>query len=269
VTFYTGPDDPTLPELDYRVFMELRPPTAVLPQYFPFLDANLEYFEPLFPTFIFMGSGSLFYTASEASFREGELNSSGKLMVDTGAQATLISQVAAAELGLDLKNPEFEVDIQGVAGTVVAPGFYMDKVTLPALGGILSWENAPVIVLNVTGPEGTTMYGILGTNMLANRDILFNGAAETPYLDISGPISSQTLRITDMRLLPSDTLEIDWLAEPAPSEIVLQQCDNPFAEIPEWTNIATGELATVTGTFTLSIDDPVRQYYRIVPGGNP
>jgi len=221
------------------------------------------YFVPMIPSVLDLGS--LFFTASEITFDEGLETTRGRMMVDTGAQATLISQIAAAELGLDLDHPEFEVELQGFACAVTAPGFYIDRVRAPALGGSLVWNNAPVLVLNAPGPSGETLFGILGSNLFGDRDLVFNGAAVPPYVDVSEPIEQQELAITALRFVPPDRLEFDWLSRPASAVLWLQAAATPDGA-GGWTTVTAADLPTVTGTMSVTgTDEPVRFYRLYAP----
>ena len=86
-------------------------------------------------------------------------------LFDTGAMLSVISTQAAVELGLDLANPEFEIDVMGAAGTAVEVGGYLiDELRVPlASGAELIYQNVPVFVLDVA--EGI-VDGLFGTNLL-------------------------------------------------------------------------------------------------------
>ena len=260
VNFYDNPDDPEIPQLAHRVFMAVTPTAALTVQYLGLdMGDGLEIFAPSV-----IGYGSAFFTASSMTFTKSGVSTGGKVMIDTAAQATLISEIAAAELGLDLKKKEFEIEIQGVAGMVKAPGFYLDEVRIPALGGALVWTNVPVVVLNIPSPEGGTLFGILGTNLLGTRNVVFNGIATTPYLDVSDPVISPSVQITGLRY-NGDLLQVDWLSDPAAPLLTLQQCNDLLTAPPVWTTIATGDLATVTGTFsTTNVYHRAYSYFRVL-----
>ena len=260
ITFFADPADPQIPVLAHKIFLETRPTGEPAVAYLFLFDA-----QPYAPSTILAGqsASALFFTASSMSFTEGANISSGKMMVDTGAQATLLSEIAAAELDLDLQNPDFEVEVQGLSGgTVTAPGFYIDSATIPAGGGAVSWANIPVIILNLPSPEGGTLYGIFGNNLTATRDLVFNGAASPPYLGVTAPIVSPVLTITAVRPTGSGGAEIDWRAEPAPPVLYLDMCEDLGLTPPAWTTVATGELPTITGTMTVT--GPLsRNYFRL------
>jgi len=248
ITFYDDPLDPQIPVLAHKIFMEVRPTGASGVAYVFSFDGL-----PTVPsTILGVSAGSLFFTASAMSFKEGANTSSGKMVVDTGAQATLLSEIAAAELGLNLLNPEFEVEVQGIVNTVIAPGFYVDSASIPAGGGAVSWTNVPVIILNVASPEGGTLYGIFGNNLTASRDLVFNGAAEPPYLSTTDPIVSPTLKITGIRRTGPDSAEVDWHAEPAQPVLQLERCTDLGLNPTNWTVVATSPLPTINGTMSVT-----------------
>jgi len=195
---------------------------------------------------------------------ESSSSVSGQMAVDTGAQATLISVAAATALGLNLLNPDFEVEVQGIgSATLTAPGFYVDEFSIPVIinqSGVPTnevWNSVPVVVVNVGSPEGGTLFGILGMNLLGNRDYVFNGALpvgpfESPYLDITDPFITPEIQITDARLVSADTFEFDWLSQPAAPVLHLESTTN-LLELPQvWTPVATGDLPTITGTLTVT-----------------
>jgi aspartyl protease len=245
VTFFADPDQ--VPSLDHRIFLEVRPSEGMV-SYLALFDPD-----PFVPTVILAGfSAALFFTASDMVFTQGSNSSHGRMMVDTGAQTTVLGQIAAAELDLDLRHPEFEVQVQGVGGVETAPGFYVDSARVPAGGGAVSWSRIPVVILNVASPEGGTLYGIFGSNLIATRDVVFNGASSPPYLDVTDPIVSPVLRITNIRKPTPTVTEVDWRTDPAPPMLYLQMTDNLGLSSPQWTRVATGELATVTGTMSVT-----------------
>jgi hypothetical protein len=254
ITFYDGPADPQIPTLAHRIFLETRPTGA--PEVAYLGEVNEEFVViPSIPTTILAGlsGGSLFFTASAMTLTEGTNTSSGKMVVDTGAQATLISEIAAAELGLNVQNPEFEVEVQGLANIVIAPGFYVDSASIPAgFGSPVSWSQIPVIVLNVGSPEGGTLYGIFGSNLTATRDMVFNGAASTPYLDVTDPVVLPRIKITAIRSVGPNSAEVDWHAEPAPPVLYLEMCTNLTLNPPQWKSVATNTLSTINGTLSVT-----------------
>lgn len=248
-----SPLDEDLPELAHRVFLEVRPAGNTV-GYFATLDPDTFEVYPITPSTIVGGftAGSLFFTASDVVFTHRGNTSQGRMVVDTGAQATVLSEIAAAELDLDLRNPDFEVEVQGIGCIVTKPGFYVDSARLPAIGGALNWSTIPVVVLNVTGPEGNTIFGIFGNNLTATRDLFFNGSASPPYLEVTAPIVSPVLRITGVRKLTPNVIEVDWRAEPAPPKLYLEATQNLGTNPPQWSTVATNSMGTLTGTMSVT-----------------
>lgn len=104
---------------------------------------------------------------------------SGKtFLFDTGAQLSIISPEIAEQLGLNLDDSEWTIDVQGASGNPVeVPGFTIDSLELPRdddgdgqIDGTLRFTNVPIHVLDV----GFGIDGILGMN-------LFNTAVEMLY----------------------------------------------------------------------------------------
>lgn len=115
-------------------------------------------------------------------------------IVDTGAQVCVVRTFLAGQLGLDLNNPEFEVDVLGVACDITTvPGFYIDTFKIDASGGPIELHQVPVVVLNPPSLLTSPTEGIIGMNVFHNRnltlrpDISFGGAS---FLDLSQPFSS-------------------------------------------------------------------------------
>jgi hypothetical protein len=121
----------------------------------------------------------------------GSLSSTGSFLLDTGAQASFISDAEAAAVGVhykpgtegtdtpdlvdaqgnDLPN-QFIEGVSGVGGTVSAAGFYLDSLTLPTTeGDPITFKNAPVLVTDVTVTDPITnqtitLDGDFGMNFL-------------------------------------------------------------------------------------------------------
>ncbi|MGA2093956.1 MAG: hypothetical protein ABSH16_11200, partial [Sedimentisphaerales bacterium] len=91
-------------------------------------------------------------------------------------QISVVGSRIAARLALNPAHPDFEVEIQGVTGeTIIAPGFYIDSIDIPALGDWLSFTNIPVILLDIPSPEGGTVDGIIGMNLFADLNFVLRG----------------------------------------------------------------------------------------------
>lgn len=121
---------------------------------------------------------------------------------DTGASVTVLSEASAATLGFDVvtDTPEFTISLLGSGGQISdVPGFYLDQITLPALGGAIVANNVPVVVLDVTdvSDPGNVVPGILGTNLLAGRNVVIDpnpsigAGGESAGVYISDPVTTE------------------------------------------------------------------------------
>lgn len=152
---------------------------------------------PLLPTLLSLApglfpSGGLFFTTIKLLEGEpGPINTAlaVNVMVDTGAQSSIISSGVAAQLSLPLE-PDFTVTVCGVGGLVEGvPGYYIDFVRINALGGALDFSRAPFVVLDLPAPSGGVLEGILGMNFFWNRNIIFQPTLDgSAFLHISDPI---------------------------------------------------------------------------------
>jgi hypothetical protein len=88
----------------------------------------------------------------------------------------LFTAWTAARLKLNPNEPEFEAEIEDVSGqTIIAPGFYIDSIQIPAIGEWLIYTNIPVVLLDIFSPEGGTVDGIIGTNLFINFNLVLRG----------------------------------------------------------------------------------------------
>ncbi len=170
-------DDPCIPIYPNTIPMELRPLGATSVEYIPGLTGDFD-FEPTSPSVIIGNeSQSVFFVASVDLYK-GTYSAIDKtrFMLDTGAQVSVVGSRVAARLGLKPAHPDFEVEIQGVTGeTSTAPGFYIDAIDIPALGDWLSFTNIPVVLLDVSSPEGGTLDGIIGMNLFTDLNFTLRG----------------------------------------------------------------------------------------------
>lgn len=263
VKLYDGPGDPTLPMYAHRVPLEytVGGPLSVI---WVFDLLNFDFETPGSPTIV-SGSGTsagLLRTAGQnLTLVEGALDVNLKLIFDTGAQATLISETAAIDLGLNLASPEFEVEVQGVGGIEMAPGFYLDSLFLPTgVPGGITWTEVPVVVRNISDGVGI-IDGIFGANLLGNRDYLINAAAVSPYVEISDTRITPVPEITAIRRLAGGMVEVDWRCRPASPELKLEMSED--LEAGSWSFVANPEFSSLSGTIeTTSSAD--RAFFRLV-----
>ncbi len=112
-----------------------------------------------------------------------------RLMVDTGAQSSIISPAVAADLSLPLE-PDFTVDACGIGGVVEdIPGYFIDYIQINASGGPMKFSRSPFVVLDLTSPEGGPLDGVLGMNFFWNRNVIFEPSLTTSsFFHVSDPI---------------------------------------------------------------------------------
>lgn len=214
---FTGPeiklyeaDDPQAPEFPNAIPLELRPLGGVSVQYIPTLDMGLggldlddilgggdfaTDFPPASPSVIIGNSSQSLFFVSSVDLYDGARSAidKGRFMLDTGAQVTVVGSRIAARLQLDPAVPEFEVEIEGVTGQVsMMPGFYIDAIDIPALGQWFQAREVPVVLLDVSSPEGGTLDGIIGMNLFTEFNLIVRGGG----LFLEGDPSLELQRIT-------------------------------------------------------------------------
>ncbi len=203
---YIGPEvgmydyyTPSVDDYTHSIPIELSGTAPVTTScYYATFDPYDEYLEtlPIVPTSLSMyammiPTGGAFFT--DISLLQGEagpLNTlqSARVMVDTGAQSSILSPNFAAKLSLPAE-PDFTTIVCGIGGEMEAPGYYIDYVRISALGGALQFSHVPFVVLDVTSPEGGQLDGILGMNFFWNRGVLFEPSITGGgYLHVSDPV---------------------------------------------------------------------------------
>jgi hypothetical protein len=188
---YTAPDivlysqdDPAAPSYVNKLPLELRPLGGTSVQYIAYnLDDfitdifNLT-FEPTTPSIIVGNAYQSLFFVHSVDMTEGghSTRERDRFMLDTGAQITVIGSRVAARLGLRPSRREFEVEIEGVTGeSIMAPGFFVDSLTIPTLGEWLEYTNVPVVLLDIASPEGGKLDGIIGMNLFTEYNLIFRG----------------------------------------------------------------------------------------------
>ncbi len=175
------------------------------PLYFPNianLDLNRPWENPSQPTVV-QGGHFLNVNTTNAG-----TTLSQQFFFDTGASVTVLSQLSALQLGIDvqLDAPDFTIQIIGSGGLSDAiPGYFIDQFTVLATGGNVTLSNVPVLVLDVTNPAspGNIVPGIVGTNVFAGRDIIIDpnpslgGGGASPSVYISDPVTTEANFLTD------------------------------------------------------------------------
>ena len=183
-TFYPW-DDPCMPSYSNRVDLEIRPAGSDV-SYFGFLDPlDPMEFVPLTPSMIMGDSIQSLFFFPEVDLVDGNniASKEDKFMYDTGAQVTVLGTTVASRLDLYSQEPDFEVEIIDVTGEItVVDGFYLDSIEIPAIGQWLNFTNVPVVILNVPSPEGNFLNGIIGMNLFAEYNFVFNGMGFDLYI---------------------------------------------------------------------------------------
>ncbi len=181
---------------------------------------------PLTPTLLSMGAmtlptgGSFFAEIGVLQGPPGPLNilRTARMLVDTGAQSSVISSNLAAKLNLPLE-PDFTAQICGVGGSNTAPGYYLDYVRIDAMGGALEFSHVPFIVLDMESPEGGSLDGILGMNFFWNRNVVLEPTTSgTGFLHVSDPVPYAYIDLNDDGLVDGKDYAIfaaAWRATPA------------------------------------------------------
>ncbi|MEM6854049.1 MAG: dockerin type I domain-containing protein [Planctomycetota bacterium] len=149
----------------------------------------------------------------------GGSTTAGSWLFDTGATASIISEVQAAALGvtyneasLDTETPflegapladQFTVPIGGVGGTTTVAGFLLDTLTLPTVEGEpITYNRAPVLVADIALEDPDTgeqiiLAGILGMNfLLPSFELGSFSAVEGPFDFLSFDHPSGVLSLT-------------------------------------------------------------------------
>lgn len=115
---------------------------------------------------------------AEVTAGNGGQDVTGSFVVDTGAQASIISTQTAISLGMDtngngvLDGDEVlsMVEIGGVGGTIQAPLVAMDSLAVGTDQGVdLVWTDLNVLVMDITAAPGETpLSGIFGCDLLTS-----------------------------------------------------------------------------------------------------
>lgn len=174
----SGLENPAIPTYSIDIPLELRPGGAAAVSYIPTIDFGSLEMLPSSPSVIIGNSSqSLFFVHAVDLYDDDEMAfDKSRFMIDTGAQVTVIGKRIAARLGIDVNDPEFIVDIEGVSGEVSEiGGYYIDEIEIPALGEWVTFTNVPVILLDIASPEGGTLDGIIGMNLFNEYNMVLRG----------------------------------------------------------------------------------------------
>jgi predicted aspartyl protease len=182
---YTSPDirfydhsDSRIPDYNDSIPLNLIPSGAYDVEYFPDLESIFDFvYQPGSPSIIGSLLQSLFFVNSVDMY-DGTRSAIDKsrFMLDTGAQVSVVGTNIGSRLGLNPANPDFEVEIQDISGEItIEPGFYIDSLEIAALGEWLRFTNVPVVMLDVSSPEGGYLDGIIGMNLFTEFNLVLRG----------------------------------------------------------------------------------------------
>jgi hypothetical protein len=181
-----------LPTYSHQVSLEfggLSPATTAsyYPDFFDLITPQIPTLFALSPLSFPLG-GAFFTTLYVREGQQSEIPL--RMLVDTGAQTSIISPAVAASLNLPIQ-PDFTIDVCGVGGfTTGISCYYIDYGRLNALGGALEFSQMPVVVLDLSSPEGGSLDGIVGMNLFWNRNIAFQPSLElSSALSVSAPLN--------------------------------------------------------------------------------
>ena len=222
-------DDPSIPEYSHLVPLDISGAATTASYY------TLDFFgngSPEWPTLLspFPGTiptgGKFITTLYVLEGEPGPLNiiQPMRVMVDTGAQSSIITPSMAAALSLPLAG-DFTVDVCGVGGLEPnVPGYFVDYVKINALGGALEFSNAAFIMIDLPLQDagGNPLGGVLGMNFFWNRNIVFQpNLSGSGFLHVSDPIPYGNADFNfdgDVNLVDFSMLASAWMSnssEPA------------------------------------------------------
>jgi hypothetical protein len=244
--FFYELSDPCCPSYPNEIPLELRPSLGTFGVQYAFDPFDPEW-SPMTPSVIVGNSAQSVFFVHSVDLYEGDKSAIDKdrFMFDTGAQVTVVGSRMVARLKLDPDHPDFEVPIQGVTGdTIMAPGFFIDTLEIPALGEWLSFTNVPVVFLDVFSPEGGTLDGIIGMNLFVELNFLLRGGGmflqDDPRIEF-GPIPYHIVAVIAPRggdgvvdFLDLDVFAKAWLASKEPQSANWNpRCDMAPASGPD------------------------------------
>jgi hypothetical protein len=161
-----------------------------------------------------------------------------QFLFDTGAQVSLLSSQLAADIGFDPTTsvPDFEIQVSGIGGIVTVPGFILDQLRVSSIGGTLSFNNVPVVVLDVTDPRDGIGFvpGILGMNVFNDRDMVINQSPSNPIVRFS------------------QTFALQWNVNAGGD---FSTDGNWMGGVPDGEDVPANFLGAITAPKTINVDD--------------
>jgi hypothetical protein len=255
-----------------RTTLKLRPGTSFLqPPLYVFNTNNILEFlplteDPLSPTVV--ENGGFFIDVDLAHESKSLIDL--ELFFDTGFDVTVLSPITAARLGHDIatEEPDFVVQAEGPGGLATnIPGFYLDELTIPAVGGFFTATNVPVLVLevpNVSDP-GNVVDGVVGMNLFVGRNLVIDpnpaigqgGVGPSLYI---GDLETEAHQWSTAAASGNWTTEGNWTAPGTPDVMWVAEVANGSGTPQEAVISANSTVnrvkisGTAGGTMTVRID---------------
>jgi Aspartyl protease/Dockerin type I domain len=175
-----------------------------------------------------------------------------QLLLDTGADVTVLSQVTAKRLGFDAltDKPDFVLQVEDPSGvTSGVPGIYVDELNIDTVGGNFTLHNVPVAVFDLPDPTrpGNVLPGLIGTHLFSGRDIVIDAEPAIgqggvgPSLYISDPVS---ITHTWISTVPQTNINQSngWLAAGTPdvmwdAQLINSQVSTQFVSVQAPTTV--------------------------------
>lgn len=240
--FHTSPNvqilqpySASIPQYPRSIAMELNSP-AITASYFQLFDVDTWQTTVESPTLLSLfamsiPTGGVFMTTLYVVEGEPSLTNPPqpmRVMVDTGAQTSIITPGMAAKLSLPLV-PDYTIDVCGIGGTTTdVPVYLIDYVKINALGGAMEFSNAPFVMMDLSLGDGQPLDGVLGMNFFWNRNIIFQpDLLGSSFLKVSDPVlygSADFNHDNQVNLADFAIFAAAWLSE-SPQDAYNPLCD--------------------------------------------
>ena len=166
---------------------------------------------PTTPTVV--SNGGLFLEVDIEN--NGTSNQNVDFLFDTGADLTVVSEFLALNMGIDvvLDEPDFLIEVEGAGGVAGGvPGYFVEQMEIDAVGGSLTLENVPVVVLNVPDPlsPANIIDAIIGMHVFAGRDLVIDAAPAATVPSANGPTLYISDPVTEVHQWSTTAATADW-----------------------------------------------------------
>lgn len=144
----------------------------------------------------------------QTTLRSPQTSAGASLVVDTGAQYSILSSSLAFSLGLDTdgdgtfdNEAEMFLPVTGAGGEEQLPLLRVGDLLLPTAEGVeLLWTDAAMLIADISDGEGTTLDGVIGNEVLTGgwMDRVMGGGSEQgaifqAHLDFRDPDNATML----------------------------------------------------------------------------